>query len=217
MVLSSPTSPMPTLRDRQKRQRRTDMLNAARSLFVEHGYSRTTMDGIAERAGVGVATVYTYFTNKEGVFAELARMDMSELQAEGEAKLRQLPGDPVAAVLSLLDIYARAHEFVSYEVMKEFTIGARTSGPLREVAHWITEWKLEQLTAALTRAQHAGALAPELPVRDAAQTISDLLDRYYERATSEENNRRALDLLKRCVRLLFEDWRAPAQPSPRSA
>lgn len=204
---------MQSLRDRQKTQRRADMLEAARILFVEHGYNRATMDAIADRAGVGVATVYTYFSSKEGVFAELARTDMAELRAAGEEALKALPADPVDAVLRLLDIYVRAHDYVSYEVIRDFTIGARTNGPLREVAQWITEWKLKQLTSALEMAQRAGKLSGALPARDAAQIICDLLDRYYERATSEENDRRALGILKRSTKLLFADWRARPAPS----
>jgi AcrR family transcriptional regulator len=204
---------MQSLRDRQKLQRRVGMLDAARELFIAHGYSRTTMDAIAERAGVGVATVYTYFTSKEGVFAELARMDMAELRDAGDEALKTLPADPVEAILRLLDIYSRAHDYVSYEVIRDFTVGARTNGPLREVARWITEWELKQLAAAMEKAQRAGALSPTLPVRDAAQIICDLLDRYYERATSEENDRRALGTLRRSVKLLFTDWRARSTPS----
>ncbi len=199
---------MQSLRVRQKLQRREDMLTAARSLFVERGYSKTTMDAIADRAGVGVATVYTYFNNKEGVFAALARMDMSELRNQGEEALKDLPADPVDAVLALIDIYARVHEYISYEVISDFTIGARTQGPLRQVAHWINEWRTDQLTRALGAAQKAGRLSPKLPVRDAAQIICDLLDRYYDRATSEESDRAARSTLKRCVGLLFDDWRA---------
>ncbi len=199
---------MQSLRDRQKLQRREDMLIAARSLFVERGYSKTTMDAIADRAGVGVATVYTYFTNKEGVFAALARMDMSELRAQGEEALKNAPADPVEAVISLIDIYARVHEYISYELIREFTLGARIQGALRQVAGWIDEWRNDQLMRALRAAQKAGRLSPSLPVRDAAQIICDLLDRYYERATSEESDRVARSTLKRCVRLLFDDWRA---------
>jgi AcrR family transcriptional regulator len=199
---------MQSLRDRQKLQRRTDMLNAARDLFVERGYSKTTMDAVAEHAGVGVATVYSYFTNKEGVFAELAHMDMSELNSQGEASLQRSPSDPVEAVLNLIDIYAKVHDYISYEVLVDFTIGAKTQGPLQQVADWVSDWRVAQLTTALSKAQKAGRLAPRLAVRDAARIICDLVDRYYDRTTSPESDRKALSTLKRCVRLLFDDWRA---------
>ena len=81
------------------------MLNAARELFIDTGYSKTTMDAIAERAEIGVATVYTYFGNKENLFADLARRDMSELRDEAEVALNVISADPADAVMELLTIY----------------------------------------------------------------------------------------------------------------
>jgi len=48
-----------------KRQRsRSAILEAATRLFEEHGWLPTTVDAIATEAGVGVATVYNHFPNK---------------------------------------------------------------------------------------------------------------------------------------------------------
>jgi AcrR family transcriptional regulator len=199
-----------SLRERQKEKRRVDMLVAARTLFVERGYSRTTMDAIAESAGVGVATVYTYFNSKEGVFAELARMDMSELKAEGEAALASLPPDPVVAVQALLAIYKRVHEYISYEVVREFGIGARTQGPIRDVAAWMREWQSDQIARVLEAGKVSARISGSLATRDAAQIICDLSERYYDRAVSDAQERKAWANLMRWVALLFEDWRGTA-------
>ena len=199
-----------SLRERQKQQRRVDMLVAARTLFVERGYSRTTMDAIAEEAGVGVATVYTYFSSKEGVFAELARMDMTEVKAAGEAAMAELPSDPVAAVQTLLGVYKRLHDYISYEVIREFGIGARTQGPIREVAAWMRDWQSDQIARALEAGKSSGQVARDLPSADAAQIICDLSERYYDRATSDAQEQKAYANLMRWVALLFEDWRGAA-------
>jgi AcrR family transcriptional regulator len=183
------------------------MLVAARTLFVERGYSSTTMEAIAEQSDVGVATVYTYFKSKEGVFAELARMDMSELQAEGEAAMPSLPDDPVAAVLKLLRIYQRVHDYISYEVIREFTLGARTKGRIREVAVWVREWQVDQLQRALEQRKTASLVAQTLDTEEAAQVICDLLEKYYDRAATDEQERKALESLERRVSLIFEAWR----------
>lgn len=39
----------------------------AKSLFLEQGYVRTTIDAIAERAGVAISTVYAVFGSKRGI------------------------------------------------------------------------------------------------------------------------------------------------------
>ncbi len=196
-----------SLRDRQKVRRREDMLIAARTLFVERGYSSTTMEAIAEQSDVGVATVYTYFKTKEGVFAELARMDMSELQAEGVAVLPSLPIDPVAAVLELLSIYKRVHDYISYEVIREFTLGAKKKGRIREVAGWVREWQADQLCRALEERQNSGQVAESLDTNEAAQVICDLLEKYYDRAATDAQEKKAWQSLERRVALIFEAWR----------
>lgn len=197
-----------SLRDRQKLQRRDSMLNAARHLFVETGYSKTTMDAVAEGAEVGVATVYTYFGNKETLFAELARRDMSLLEEEGARALRDLPEDPVEAVTELLTIYDKVHDFISYEVIRDFMTGAKADGPIREAARWMDKWKVEQIEQALDDAQRNGRLAPKLSTRDVARIISELSNRYYEGGRQPEPTRQAFLNLKRWVALLFDDWRA---------
>ena len=60
---------------REERRRRTEaaILDAARELFAELGYDRTTIRGVAARAGVDPALVMQRFRNKEGLFAASAR------------------------------------------------------------------------------------------------------------------------------------------------
>jgi len=44
------------------------ILAAARELFLERGYERTSMEDIAKRAGVGRQTVFNRFADKESLF-----------------------------------------------------------------------------------------------------------------------------------------------------
>jgi len=48
----------------QATETRAAIVAAARDLFIEHGYARTTMDDIAAEAGVSVETIYAAFKNK---------------------------------------------------------------------------------------------------------------------------------------------------------
>ncbi|MBM9618477.1 TetR/AcrR family transcriptional regulator [Streptomyces zhihengii] len=47
------------------------MLEAAMSLFVEHGYGATTIDSIAREAKVAVQTIYFSFGSKQQILKEL--------------------------------------------------------------------------------------------------------------------------------------------------
>ena len=55
----------------KSRQTRRRILQAAYELFVDQGYGATTLQGIAERAGVAVQTIYFAFGNKPSLLKEL--------------------------------------------------------------------------------------------------------------------------------------------------
>jgi AcrR family transcriptional regulator len=48
------------------------ILDAAAEIFVEVGYDSATVDGIAERAGTSVGSIYQFFPNKQALFEALA-------------------------------------------------------------------------------------------------------------------------------------------------
>ena len=58
-------------RDAQARETRRSILDAALSLFVAHGYAATSIQTIAEEAGVAVQTVYSAFGNKRELMRQL--------------------------------------------------------------------------------------------------------------------------------------------------
>jgi AcrR family transcriptional regulator len=58
-------------RREQARATRAGIVEAARELFVERGYVRTTVQAVARRAGTSPETVYAAFRNKRTLLSEL--------------------------------------------------------------------------------------------------------------------------------------------------
>lgn len=52
-------------------RKRTQVMQAARQVFLDQGYGGASMDAIAAAAEVSKATVYAYFASKEELFAEM--------------------------------------------------------------------------------------------------------------------------------------------------
>lgn len=64
---------------------REDILAAARELFSESGFTATTLRAVAGRAGVDVALVPYYFTNKRGLFIAAMALPVDPAQRIAEA------------------------------------------------------------------------------------------------------------------------------------
>ncbi|HEX3936348.1 MAG TPA: TetR/AcrR family transcriptional regulator [Xanthobacteraceae bacterium] len=60
-------------RRRRKAERPQEIIEAAFTEFSRNGYSTTTLDQIAERAGVTKGTIYVYFESKEHLFISMVR------------------------------------------------------------------------------------------------------------------------------------------------
>ena len=60
--------------------RRTEILNAARSVFARKGFVRGIMDAIAKEAGLAKGTVYLYFRSKEEIYRAVLDHDMEFLK-----------------------------------------------------------------------------------------------------------------------------------------
>jgi AcrR family transcriptional regulator len=66
----------PDTRRRRKAERPQEILEAAFAEFSRNGYAMTTLDHIAERAGVTKGTIYVYFDSKEHLFISVVRQLM---------------------------------------------------------------------------------------------------------------------------------------------
>lgn len=77
-------------RKEQARQTRLQIIEAARSLFLERGYEGATLDAIAAEAGVAVDTVYAAFGSKRGILSSL--IDVSLVGDDEETPLLERQG-----------------------------------------------------------------------------------------------------------------------------
>ncbi|RYE93525.1 MAG: TetR/AcrR family transcriptional regulator [Myxococcales bacterium] len=89
-----------------RRDVRAAILEATAGLIAEQGLAGTTMLGIAERTGIGRATLYKYFREIDAVLEALHERDVaSHLTELGAA--RERPGTPWQRLERVLETYAR--------------------------------------------------------------------------------------------------------------
>ncbi|GFE13634.1 TetR family transcriptional regulator [Streptomyces glebosus] len=88
---------MATSRAEQRRQTEQRILTAARRLFSEQGYERTTIRAVAAEAAADPGLVMRYFESKEGLFSQVARID-----ADAEAAIGGSPAEVADTLLTSL-------------------------------------------------------------------------------------------------------------------
>lgn len=197
---------MTSLRARQKAARKTQMLEAARALFLANGYGKTSIEAIAEAAEVGVATVYTYFETKEGLAAAIIQKDVGQTIEEADELVKSLLHDPMESIISIVGIFADFKKYISAELLKEFVIQAKQDGPIHEQMAWAHECQVTSIEKVIRLGQNAERVSMSLNARLAAELIIDLLDRHISRATSASDASKYAGKLDAYLRLLFEYW-----------
>ena len=60
-------------------ERREQLLGVARSVFAEKGYEATSIEELADRAGVSKPVVYQHFGGKEGIYAVVVDREVRRL------------------------------------------------------------------------------------------------------------------------------------------
>lgn len=87
--------------------RRTAIIGAARKVFVEKGFDRTTTRELAQAAGVSEALVFKHFPNKEALYSAIQMSGFNQEAAKLADRLESL--EPSTASLVFL-----VHDLVSH-------------------------------------------------------------------------------------------------------
>ncbi|EFK99256.1 TetR-family transcriptional regulator, partial [Streptomyces sp. SPB78] len=146
---------------------RQKLYEAAVTLIAEQGFSSTTVDEIAERAGVAKGTVYYNFQSKAGLFEALLRHGVGLLTAalREAAERTAAAGDgPVVALdamiragLVFIDRYPAFTQLYVAELWRTNRAWQATLGVVRQEVVAVVEETLTQGVA-------AGELSEEIDV-----------------------------------------------------
>jgi AcrR family transcriptional regulator len=115
----APTGP----RDGRRAERRQAILAAALQEFSARGFAAARLDDVAVAAGIAKGTIYLYFRDKEALFQDLIRSEMSPVVATLEAALAvDLPVRAVAeraVALFVREIYSTSRKDVVRLIISE--------------------------------------------------------------------------------------------------
>lgn len=105
------------------------ILSAAYSCFERYGIRKTTIDDIAQEAGVSRATMYRYFASKEQVLDKLSSVETAKVNAE--LRQRFVAQDNIEdALVECLFLATRiAAENPYVQALMDFDVPSRSADP----------------------------------------------------------------------------------------
>lgn len=163
---------------RQERARTTRraILASARNLFVTGGYGATSLQAIADGAGVAVQTVYAVFGNKRSILAELLDVsiagDDEQVVVNARDWMRPVWEAPTAA--DRLRAYAAAVRRIMDGAGDVFAVvaAAATSDPhVVELADATEQRRRVGATSVIDSVRSVGKLRPGLTRRHAIDVL----------------------------------------------
>jgi AcrR family transcriptional regulator len=79
-----------------------EIMDAARKVFASKGFNATTMDDVAEHAGIAKGTLYLYFRSKREIFVAALVQGIRQLSKDTERRVEAASG-----VLGKIDAFVR--------------------------------------------------------------------------------------------------------------
>ncbi len=166
---------MSGLRERQKAERRQAISKAAIELFERQGFQNTTIEQIANQAGVSAPTVFKYFGNKQEIILEILHHADQRAITDTRSRIHEID-DPVEALCHLerlLTGYALEvmHPSLWRELLPLILFGGNNELPAGYRA--MNDALRAEISELLRELQRAGKLRPQLDVELAAFLLND--------------------------------------------
>ncbi|RON69436.1 TetR/AcrR family transcriptional regulator [Pseudomonas fluorescens] len=185
---------MSGLRERQKEQRRQVIAEAALALFKTQGFGATTLEQIANEAGVSAPTVTNYFGGKQEILLALLKKPDEQAMREARANLDD-ESNPLQALCEfeglMTDYQLQAMPASLWRELAPFLFTG-------ELAQALTPWNaavIEETKALLGHFQAVGKVRESVDIDVAATLFNQYANIAFIRLATEATPDRAAHAL----------------------
>jgi len=162
-------------RSQRGERTRAALIDAARTVFERDGFLEARVNDITVEAGVASGTFYTYFDDKEQVFAAIVE-DVQEDMLHPHLRERLGDGDTIALIEAANREYLRSYSR-NARLMALFEQVAQINSEFRELRRKRGQAFVKRNAELIRRLQEEGRVDPELDARIAAHALSAMVSR----------------------------------------
>ncbi len=127
--------------------KRHQIMQGALAVFLEYGYKGTSMDRVAEEAGVSKQTIYSHFEDKEHLFHELVEYLSGSLFPEQQDHTKLFELEPEAFLIRVSQLFFEQMD--RWEYKSFFRVVVAESGRFPELAQLYVKRAVEPGLAVL--------------------------------------------------------------------
>jgi len=98
-------------KQRERERRRQQIIVAAKRVFSEKGFSKTTMEDIAREAELSPGTLYLYFKNKDELYASLSLRILQYMNIRLEDVTKETDSNPKQKIDSIKEALYDVYQF----------------------------------------------------------------------------------------------------------
>ncbi|HVX43827.1 MAG TPA: TetR/AcrR family transcriptional regulator [Mycobacteriales bacterium] len=167
---------MPRVTQEHLDSRRRQILDAARSCFIENGFHATSMQDILKASELSAGAVYRYFPSKESIVAAIAADSLSELTSAIEAMAAVEPPPPLEVTAERLTrMVLRLEKETGFARIVVQLWGEAVRNPrVKDEITGIITGARERFSQLIQAHQRAGTLNPDIPAADITATLVSL-------------------------------------------
>jgi TetR/AcrR family transcriptional regulator, repressor for uid operon len=176
----------PTGRRLNDPDRRLRILEAAERAFVGNGFHATTMQNVADEAGMSAGNLYRYFPSKEAIVDGLCELDQAEL-ATAFAELMSDKGHILEAMRCALRKHVLAKPPEKARLLVEIWAEAGRNPRVAQMTRAIDAEVRARVETLMDAAKVAGAASPCLDSRFGARFFVTFVAGLFKRIAVEDD------------------------------
>ncbi len=162
-------------KEREKAERRQEILKAAKAVFFRNGFEHTSMEMIATESQLAKGTLYLYFKSKEELYVSLVEEGialMSEMMNDAVEKCNTVEEKLMATVEAYYDFTVKHHDYM--QIFMAVNIGALDQKVDAEKLEQIQHCKWAEFLrsqALVEEGMRQGIFSPTLDSREAVMLM----------------------------------------------
>jgi len=155
------------LQEKKKKKRRKRILAAATRLFQARGYADTTINAIADKADVGVGTIYNYFSSKNEILLNI----IADIFLEKKPHKLIHENDPAQTVIRFLGYYMDEFSIFEKEIWRGWFAALYQEPNLFERAYELDMKIVGELAGICEEMQATCMITDKIPPLKAAKLL----------------------------------------------